>query len=255
MIVNLQADGWEVIYHRAHALLAAEIAGYWDFGEKRPYLYQTIAAISHHDDLEQEWEEDQLTEAGAPLDFTLERDTGLEKLRRHVEDSLYRSRWVALLTSMHLCFLSQGKSAEDPEVAAFLQEQYQYQSQWRDELGLSKEETVAAYTFMRWCDRLSLILCQRQIPAGGRQLEITNGPDGQIYTIHQLDSGHLGITPWPFTQDRCELSIEACHLSQLKFDSNDGLRRALKTAPRQILTWTLVQSGDNLPPLPQPIEG
>ncbi|MEH2083331.1 MAG: DUF3891 family protein [Nostoc sp.] len=35
------------------------------------HLYETIAAISHHDDLEKEWEEDILTEAGAPKDFTL----------------------------------------------------------------------------------------------------------------------------------------------------------------------------------------
>ena len=34
MIVNLQSQGWEVIYHRAHALLAAQIAGYWDVDQK-----------------------------------------------------------------------------------------------------------------------------------------------------------------------------------------------------------------------------
>ena len=52
MIVNLQSQGWEVIYHRAHALLAAQIAGYWDVDQKSYRLYETIAAISHHDDLE-----------------------------------------------------------------------------------------------------------------------------------------------------------------------------------------------------------
>jgi hypothetical protein len=36
-------------------------------------ITDTIAAISHHDDLEKEWEDNQLTEAGAPKDFTLEK--------------------------------------------------------------------------------------------------------------------------------------------------------------------------------------
>jgi hypothetical protein len=66
MIVNLQSDGWEIIYHRAHALLAAQIAGHWDLSKKTYRLYETIAAIAHHDNLEKEWEENQLTEAGAP---------------------------------------------------------------------------------------------------------------------------------------------------------------------------------------------
>lgn len=29
MIVNLTTDGWDVIYHRAHALLAAQLGGQW----------------------------------------------------------------------------------------------------------------------------------------------------------------------------------------------------------------------------------
>ncbi|MBW4465892.1 MAG: DUF3891 family protein [Pegethrix bostrychoides GSE-TBD4-15B] len=39
-------------------------------------LYETIAAISHHDYLEKEWEDHNLTPAGAPLDFTLDSGVG-----------------------------------------------------------------------------------------------------------------------------------------------------------------------------------
>jgi hypothetical protein len=65
MIVNLVENGWEIIYHRAHALLAAKIAGQWSRKETPVRLYETIAAISHHDDLEREWEGNHLTEANA----------------------------------------------------------------------------------------------------------------------------------------------------------------------------------------------
>ena len=243
MIVNLQTDGWEIIYHRAHALLAAQIAGHWDFSKKTYRLYETIAAIAHHDHLEKEWEGDQLTPAGAPLDFTLgtgsSEGTSHEKLRDHVNEALYQGRWVAMLISMHLCFLNQDKGEDDPQMASFLKEQCQHQTQWQAELEVTKEEAEKAYTFMRWCDRLSLILSQRQIPTGGRHLEIIQDSDGSRYSIYELDSGDLSITPWPFSCDKFRVMVDACYLSQLKFNSNSALTKALVEAPRKTLAWTL----------------
>jgi Protein of unknown function (DUF3891) len=244
MIVNLQTDGWEIIYHRAHALLAAQIAGHWDFSKKTYRLYETIAAIAHHDHLEKEWEGNQLTEAGAPLDFTLDEESPVEKLQKHADEALYQGRWVAMLISMHLCFLNQAKGEEDPEIAGFLKEQRQRQAQWQAELEITKEDAEKAYTYMRWCDRLSLILSQRQIPVGGRKLEITSGPDDERYSIHELDSGDLCVTPWPFSCDKFTVMVDASYLSQLQFDSNDELTEALLEAPRKTLTWTLRKSDD-----------
>ncbi|MBD2260321.1 DUF3891 family protein [Pseudanabaena sp. FACHB-2040] len=238
MIVNLQDEGWEIIYHRAHALLAAQIAGNWDRSKTPQRIYETLAAISHHDDLEKEWEEDQLTTAGAPLDFTLEREIGLEKMQRHAENALYRGRWVALLTSMHLSFLNEGRRDQDKDLAKFLDQQQQQQAQWREELGVSEKAVESAYYFMRWCDRLSLILCQQQVPEAGRQLEVQIGPDGKHYYVSQLENGSVGVTPWPFNEEKITVNVEASCLSQLKFESNDELRQALKQAPRKLLTWT-----------------
>ncbi|MBD1874426.1 DUF3891 family protein [Nodosilinea sp. FACHB-131] len=244
MIVNLQNDGWEIIYHRAHALLAAQIAGYWDLSKKTYRLYETIAAIAHHDHLEKEWEGNELTEAGAPLDFTLDKESPIDKLKKHADEALYQGRWVAMLISMHLCFLNQAKGEEDPEMAEFLKEQRQRQAQWQAELEITKEDAEQAYTYMRWCDRLSLILSQRQIPAAGRWLEITNGPDGSRYSIYELDSGDLCVTPWPFSCDKFTVRVDASYLSQLQFDSNEALTEALKEAPRKTLAWTLRKSDD-----------
>jgi hypothetical protein len=99
MVVNQHQKGWEVIYHRAHALLAAQIAGYWNAKERPVRWLETIAAISHHDDLEKEWEEKNITEAGAPVDFTLATDTDIAKIRKLTQDARYRGRWVAMLIS------------------------------------------------------------------------------------------------------------------------------------------------------------
>ncbi|MBD3882365.1 DUF3891 family protein [Phormidium tenue FACHB-886] len=245
MIVNLLENGWEVIYHRAHALLAAQIGGHWDRQNVPKRFYETLAAISHHDDLEREWEGNQITEAGAPLDFTLIQDTSVAQLEEQIESSRYRGRWVTLLTSKHISFLNEGNSDPKPTLKKFLQKQTELQAKLQKELETTPEETERAYQFMRWCDRTSLILAQRQIPDVGRALEITSGIDGQRYDIHQVGQGkeHVTVEPWPFESDKFTVNVEACHLSELKYESNEALIKALKEAPIRILEWTFVKEG------------
>ncbi|MGG6293776.1 DUF3891 family protein [Leptolyngbya sp. AN02str] len=242
MIVNLTETGWQIIYHRAHALLAAQIAGHWRRSDAPERLYETIAAISHHDDLEKEKEHYELTPAGAPLDFTLAAgsnpDDEIEQLKQHIVDARYRGRWVTFLTSKHVSFLNQGKKGSSKQWDEFLAELSQQQEEWRKELGIEKDEAERAYQFMRWCDRLSLILAQQQIPDAGRALEITSGIDGQRYDIRQLDNEYLTVEPWPFEDEQFTINVEACCLEKLKYETQQSLITALEKAPVEVLEWT-----------------
>ncbi|MBF2009557.1 MAG: DUF3891 family protein [Chlorogloeopsis fritschii C42_A2020_084] len=241
MIVNQDEKGWEVIYHRAHALLAAQLAGHWH-PKKRPVRWlETVTAISHHDDLEKEWEEKNITEAGAPLDFTLDSEIHLPKMQRLVQNARYRGRWVAMLISMHMSFLLEGKRGESPELDDFLDEQLQHQQQWRQELNIKKDDAAEAYAFFQWCDRLSLILCQRQLPVGERALEIATLPDGNRYDVIQNGDGNVTVKPWPFLEEQFTVNVEASYLEQLKFDSSAELSQALQAAPIKTLEWTFVK--------------
>lgn len=242
MIANLTDTGWEVIYHRAHALLAAQLAGHWCRPSRPPRLIETVAAISHHDDLEREWEGNHLTEAGAPLDFTLEKKTDIQKMLKLTRDAQYRGRWVAMLISMHMSFLGEGKRGESDELDSFLDEQLENQARWIEELGISKAEAEKAYAFFQLCDRFSLILCCRELPAGERALEISTGPDGERYEVIQNGDGNVEVKPWPFDEEKLTVNVEACYLTQLKFDSNAALTEALQTAPIKRLEWTLVKA-------------
>lgn len=242
MIVNATRNGWEIIYHRAHALLAAQLAGQWRRKNAPARLYETLAAISHHDDLEKEWEEDNLTEAGAPMDFTLHREMSFDKLINLANNARYRGRWVALLISKHISRLNESKRGQSEELDKFLDEQLQNQERWRQELGIEKADVDAAYAFMQWCDRLSLILCQQELPADERFLEISKGPDGQRYDIMQRGDGLVTVEPWPFEDEKFTVNVEACDLSQVKFTSNAELNQALQKAPIKILQWTFVQN-------------
>ncbi|MEH1981561.1 MAG: DUF3891 family protein [Nostoc sp.] len=246
MIVKATTYGWKIIYHRAHALLAAQLAGQWRHQDVPVRLYETLAAISHHDDLEKEWEEDILTEAGAPKDFTLNSDTdadaGVEKLAELAKNALYRGRWVALLISMHISRLNEPNRGKSSKLDKVLDEQLQNQQRWRKELGIKKEEVDAAYVFMQWCDRLSLILCQQELPDDERFLEISKGPNGQRYDIMQHRDNLVTVKPWPFQEEQFTVNVEACDLFQVKFESNTELAQALQKAPINVLEWTFVKS-------------
>ena len=242
MIVNLTDEGWQIIYHRAHALLAAQIAGYWETPEDTSRLVDTIGAIAHHDDLEREWQGGHLTKAGAPLDFNLMggEDLSVPQLYEHVENALYRGRWVALLVSLHISFLSEGKRGEMPELDKFLDKQIDLRQSWRESLGISEADAEKAYAKMQCCDRLSLILCQQQIPDGERWLEIAKGPTGEQHDIIQRGDKTLTVKPWPFTSTEFTVRVDASHLTQMKFESDEELVTSLKHAPTRSLEWTFV---------------
>lgn len=243
MIVNPCREGWEIIYHRAHALLAAQIASRWHRPDRVERVAETIAAIAQHDDLEREWQGDHLSPAGAPLDFTLSAaDPGfVEPWRSLIEGARYRGRWVALLTSMHVSFLTAPQAGADRRLDAFRAELDAQQRAWRKELGVTKDEAARSYAFLQWCDRLSLILCQRLLPERERRLEISAGPDGVRYDLWQRADGAVVVEPWPFREERFSVTVDACTLSQVSFASNDELVEALKAAPVSALSWELAR--------------
>lgn len=248
MIANQNEKGWEIIYHRAHALLAAQIAGNWQKSDRPRRIVETVAAISHHDDLEKEWEGNHLTEVGTPLDFTLIKGvpTGedIEKLRKLINNSRYRGRWVAMLISMHVSFLSEGNRGKSSEIDSFLDEQLQWQKQWREELGISKEEAAQTYAFFQLCDRLSLILCNRQLPAGERYLEIGKDGNDRRYDVIQKQDQTVYVKPWPFEEESFTVNVEATYLNQVVFENNEALAHALQVAPIKTLEWTFANSSD-----------
>lgn len=237
MIVNQQADGWEVIYHRGHALLAAKLASHWRHSDAPERRIETIAAVFNHDDLEREWEGSHLGPNGAPLDFTLNEGLELDKLQRLIEGAFYRGRWVALLTSMHTSFLFEPMREQDQHLAEFLDKQQALQKQLRGELKTNKDEAESAYAFMQWCDRLSLILARGELPERERALEISKGPDGVRYDIRQHTDDSVTVEPWPFEEQEFTVDVEASYLTQVRFKSEAELTKALKEAEIRILVW------------------
>lgn len=243
MIVNHVRSGWEVIYQYAHGLLAGQIGHQIRHELRPPRWVDSLAAIINHDDYMLDFsEKSYLDEQGAPLDFTLESpsdDDRLAHAERLIVNARRKSGWIALLVSQHLEFLYREASAENTDMKRFLDEQETARREWRKRYGVNSREATAAYRFLRFCDRTSLILCRGEVPAMGRQLEINQAMEGKRYFIqeHSRQDGAITVTPWCFADDEFRVAVDVQHLKQLQFKDNDELATALATAEVEVREW------------------
>jgi hypothetical protein len=237
VIVKSIPVGWEVIYQRAHGLLAAEIAFYWKITERPSHFMQTLLAIAEHDDgVPESRSPENLTEAGAPKHFQL-LGRSAQQYRSVMEISTAKSRWNALLTSMHMTFLYEDKKYEDQDIEAFIKEQHIFQKQLLKELKISQPQAERTYRFVEWCDALSLLLCMDKIQPEQRRMDISIGPKGTMYQIWQDEKERLRVEPWPFEPDSFTVEVEYRELHQLQFKDADELDDSLRKAPVMARSW------------------
>lgn len=237
MIVKSIPVGWEVIYQRAHGLLAAELGFYWKIADRSPYFMKTLLAIAEHDDgVPESKSPENLTEAGAPKHFQL-LGRSAQQYRSVMEISTAKSRWNALMTSLHMTFLYEDKKYEDQDIEEFIKEQHRYQKQLIKELKISRKEAEKAYCFVEWCDALSLLLCMDKIQPEQRRMDISTGPEGTMYQIWQDEKERLRVEPWPFEPDSFAVEVEYRELHQLQFKNADELDECLGQADIKARSW------------------
>jgi hypothetical protein len=237
MIVNNTLDGWEVIYQRAHGLLAAEIGQHWKSEERPEKWIETLIAISDHDDSQQYWhEKHHLTKQGTPEDFQLQ-PPDLIQAKRVVEASKFKSAWISLLISTHVGNLYDNLESKNKEIKDFLHEQTLIRKKLLKELKHQKIELEEAYRLLYWCDRISLILCKNQVPPDEKSLEIAEGPNGVIYYILQRKDGTLEVSPWPFVIQSFKVEIETRQITTVVFKDDEALHKTLEATPITSKTW------------------
>ncbi|WP_428330080.1 DUF3891 family protein [Mucilaginibacter sp.] len=237
MIVNYTEEGWEVIAQRAHGLLAAQIAMQWQHSVRTERWIETLLAIAEHDDAQIELERDNLlTPQGGPVNFKM-KVFEERHCTQTMDFALSKSRYVALLCSMHLEFVYGAACEENPKAAQFMREQKLLQKHWRKELKLTIAEAQRDYRLLEWCDALSLLLCQHENQPEGRAIEISNGPDEKEYRLMQADSDTLTIDPWPFETNQFELYFETRLIPQLAFKDEAEFRASFRSASVSEKRW------------------
>jgi len=239
MIVNYTEQGWEVITQRAHGLLAAQLALQWRLKDRPERWTETLIAIADHDDAQIELQaDDLLTPQGGPVNFKMKKfDAG--HCRRLHELAISKSRYIALLMSMHMVFLHTAEAEENPKVKLFLKEQEKVQAKWRRELKISVVQAQKAYELVEWCDAFSLLLAQQEVQPEGRMIGISKGPDGKPYHMRQKPNGSLTVEPWPFEEDHFTLSLDARVLATLQFKNCDQFKNEWAEAAVTEKVWQL----------------
>jgi hypothetical protein len=243
MIVTMTDEGWDVIHQPAHALLASKLVYHWKYAERSPFWIELLTAIAQHDNQQRGLEGDiYLTSTGAPKGFTISKGEGdvnsLEQPREVIHQARYQGQYTSLLTSMHVHTLYKSKRGSSKMLDKFLGEIENQQKQWRKSLGISVKQAKADYALLLWCDRCSLILCQDEIPAAERRLEVQRGPKGTRHFLWQREDKTLSVDVWPFEEDEFSVNVEVHKLNQLKFGSEAELRQALQEAEVEFRTWT-----------------
>ncbi|MHA4896271.1 DUF3891 family protein [Pedobacter sp. PWIIR3] len=219
MIVNYTESGWQIISQRSHGLLAAQICAHWRNDRQPGRWVETLIAAAEHDDVYNEWEnQDLLNEAGGPANFK-QTDFKLDYGERLIGMAETKSAYIALLISRHIQFVH----GQDPRAKTFISGLKKREGNWLKAAGIRKQEVDQAYELVEFCDAFSLLICQGLVQPEGRKIEISNGPDGGAYEMHASGNG-LIVSPWPFEVDSFVISWESRTISQLSFASTAEFR-------------------------------
>jgi len=242
MIVNYNPDGWEVITQRSHGLLAMQLGMEWKLSERPERWAETLLAIAEHDDAEVELDGEQLlTAQGGPLNFDMKLFEP-DHCKRLFELSITKSRYIALLTSLHMDFLYKDFARKDPLAKKFLQQQHVMQAKWRKELNISVKEIKTIYSFLEWCDAFSLIICQDLIQSEQRSIEISQGPDMVNYQLYSVGENTLTVDPWPFEPKSFTVHHESRLINKIKFSSSAEFRKYFQEAKVKENSWKLIKT-------------
>lgn len=223
MIVNYTEKGWQIITQRSHGLLAAQICAQWQEKDRPQRWIETLTATAEHDDVFNEFEDnDLLDENGAPLDFKLS-EFELEKSQCLIDMAETKSAYNALLISRHIHFVH----GSNPRSKTFLKKLRSQEKQWLKVAETTELEVLKSYELLEFCDAFSLLLCQGLIQPEGRKIEISNGPDHKSYEMYQKGDC-LIVTPWPFVKSSFQVSYETRTIQQLSFGTAKELQTSIK---------------------------
>lgn len=239
MIVNSLKDGWEIIYQRAHANLAAMLLAAYAKDAAIVRRTELTIAAAQHDDQEMFWDQSvHLTDLGAPMDFLQgATSTTVEQVPLVIANAFRQGVFIALMISMHNSTLYEPQRGNDAAMDALLDQQQVNQKAWRKLLGLTLKAAQDAYALLLWADTLSLILCRRQLPIQQRRVEVAPIHTGEMALVWQRTDETLGMEPWIFEESEVRVSLEVRRLEQLKFADEAEFRKALDDANIELREW------------------
>lgn len=244
MIVTSHQKGWKIINQRSHGLLAAMLAYQYDIDLPNDIIVPTIITIAEHDDgAEETNEEKNLTEAGAPRNFTVDDGSKKSDVKQKLavmEMASAKCQLNALLTSLHIDFIfTDSKEAKNSELNKFLKEQVKNRKDILDHLEIDEKYANRLYRFVEWCDAFSLLICMDKIQPEGRKMEVSLSPDNEMNQTYYLEENVITVEPWPFKSNHFKVFYEYKIIEQLKFKTIQEFNSVCKSTKVQRMDFTL----------------
>ncbi len=272
MLRQKTPEGWFLIRHPDHAVLAGEFAAAWGNERFRPPEPRpdVLEGIRRHDD---GWAVRDaaplITRAGKPSAFGADlvgKYTAFEEIDladylgvrgNAMELVAADNPYAAILVSMHTANLLAARAdrstirpAELPLLDGFIARQQQRQlelraaaadtGRFRDE-DLSMERLTEHFRLLQACDNLSLLSCVD-----------FDGPASLLHPLPLLDGGTsevqvrrvaprtFQLMPWPFAETKLSFRIKGRRVSGDTFDSAGELQARYRAAPIETLAVELV---------------
>ena len=220
MIVRRTPDGLQLITQPDHAALARRIMERCAPLADRPRRELILHAIAEHDS---GWAEDDASPrvdpaTGDVLDFVTAplgvRQGGWPRAVANLGDN----PWAAALVAQH-ALTAYERYRPEPEWRSFFAELEKARAALLVESGLSLDELVDDYTFVRLGDLISLAFC-----TGWRDENAFAG-----YAV-QLSGDRVAVEPDLFDGHEVAFEITARAIPRTTFESDEDLRAALAAA-------------------------
>ncbi|HYF25407.1 MAG TPA: DUF3891 family protein [Baekduia sp.] len=232
----VRADGL-CVGQASHAWMSGQLAEAWAWPVDRPQE-AALAALQHDVGMaEHDVRSPLLDEAtGGPVGFTaLPRALHLELWTRAPALVESQSAYAALGVSLHGTGLY-ARAADDPAVAAYLEQQRGEQERLAAVAGASAGECGRLQALLRLWDAISLSLllgwALAPVPVPGAA-----GAD-VVVELADAGDGTWTLDPWPLRATELEVRCEGRRLAEPASDAR-ALRAALARAPRVDLRFLL----------------
>lgn len=236
MIAIYESEKWKIVTQRSHAHLAAQFCQYWEPLALSENALDLLIATAEHDDVYNELLQDDVLDAsGVPLNFD-KRGFNEAACSSLFQLALLKSHYVALLVARHLEFLYKDDSAA---TVKFFNKLEKDTHALVDRFDVSPSLLDQDYAILQWCDAISLIICQQQIPPASREIEVAKGPDTKPYYLRSMDDEILEVEPWPFRVQQFGVYYEYRLLTKITYENDASFREDLEKAPVSVTKYTI----------------
>jgi hypothetical protein len=258
MIRIEETDGWILVAHRDHAVLAAQFAAHWGNDDFPAPLRRrdVLTAVARHDDA---WvardATPSVTRGGLPSGFSREL-VGTYSAFEEMDLADYlavRGRAAAIvaaenpfasvLISMHTVNLlteradTRGLSQGEREtLAQFIAAQEDTQAKLKVMISADPSALRRGFEFLQACDSLSLGACVRYLsPMSLRHTHPRSNGMSTAIEFLPLGGDTYKISPYPFDVDPLSGSLAFRRVDRKQFGSDEELRAAYASAPPERL--------------------